>query len=467
MDRQNGKKGYHAMKEQKLDDLERMFRDGLQDLKSEPDAAVWLAIQDAMKKRRRFWFFWGLTGMVAIGLVATMLLQNQSMDHGPLTIASGSEETRGPGDGVQNIEPKERHPEQANGSPEPGETPGRVEGPEPDSRHPEQANGSPEPGESSRRVERPEPDSRHPAQANVSPEPGETPRRVEGPEPQERHPERANDNSEQVETPRRVEGLNMITSLQIPFTYPDLTPINPVFVSAYQPKGKHDTDKTNNELSPWSLAFNPGLLLPSIQSYGKKGDVNYEKTNESRPGISMALFLNYTFKEKWTLRTGLDWSSYTVSGNHRYFGKTDTVEWIDRKRNTGVQVIEKSRSWQFESQYQWIGIPVELGRRQTLGAGFSWDWTFGAGLNYLYSYDKIAEGNKYLVGTDEGIKRMQLSLLAGFGVNYQLFGPWSSFVNVQYRLQPNALYASGLLREKHQILRFGIGLQYQFNRKGN
>ncbi|HCS19197.1 MAG TPA: hypothetical protein DIW47_01305, partial [Bacteroidetes bacterium] len=83
------------MKE-KSDDLERMFREGLQDLKAEPDAAVWLAIQDAMKKRRRFWLFWSFTGIVAIGLVATVLLQNQSMDHGPLTIAQqgeGDEET--------------------------------------------------------------------------------------------------------------------------------------------------------------------------------------------------------------------------------------------------------------------------------------------------------------------------------------------------------------------------------------
>ncbi|HCS21766.1 MAG TPA: hypothetical protein DIW47_14615 [Bacteroidetes bacterium] len=238
----------------------------------------------------------------------------------------------------------------------------------------------------------------------------------------------------------------------------------PMLPSTYQPRSTGDSTK---KVSPWSLAFNPGVLLPSVQSFGKTGSVNYEKTNEFRPGLSMSLFLNYSFKQNWMMRTGINWSSYSVSGTQRYFGKTDTVEWIDRERNTGFQTIEKDRNWNFESRYQWIGIPVELGRRQHFNNGFGWEWTVGGGVNYLYRFDKIAEDNRYLSGIDESINRLQFNISAGFGAYYQWKGPWSSFVNVRYLLQPKYLYESEMLREKHQILQFGIGLQYQFNGKGN
>ncbi len=425
MDRQNGKKGYHAMKEQKSDDLERMFREGLRDLKAEPDAAVWLAIQDAMKKRRRFWLFWSITGMVAIGLVATVLLQSD-------TQLASEERTFGRSGEREVSKPQASHPDRVRRS---------------FSAKEQQANGT-----------------------SVDEEPS---RRVEGPKPQERHPEQADEISGEEEPSRRVEGPKPITqnpapntlmSLRIPFLYQEQLRDYPLLVSGYKPKPKADS---TNKMSPWSLAFNPGLLLPSVQSFGKTGTVNYEKTNEFRPGVSISLYLNHAFKQNWIMRSGINWSSYSVSGNHRYFGYTDTVEWIDRDRNTGFQTVQKDRYWDFESRYQWIGIPIELGRRQNFNNGFGWEWTIGGGLNYLYSYDKIAGGNKYLSGIDESIKRLQFNISAGFGAHYQWKGPWSTFVNVRYRLQPNYLYESEMLREKHQILQFGIGLQYQFKWKGN
>src|SRR5690606_8970589 len=46
-------------------------------------------------------------------------------------------------------------------------------------------------------------------------------------------------------------------------------------VKPYESKNKADTTKNN---SPWSVAFNPAVVLPSIHSIGKQGNVNYEKS---------------------------------------------------------------------------------------------------------------------------------------------------------------------------------------------
>ena len=433
MDRQIGKKGYHAMKEQNLDDLERMFKEGLQDLKAEPDEDVWIAIQAATKRRNRFWLFWSIGGMMAIGLVSVLLLQLPSGQSGERDESSRLQD---PSSKFQNPEPgnESRHPEQANKFSGSENEPRRVDGPE--------ATRAEVPA-----AQQPTANSQQPTANSLQ----------------------LTTNSQQLTANSQQLTAN-IPSLTIPFLFQYEAPYSLVYLAGYVPPvantGNPPAD-SSKAASPWSLGFNPGLLLPAVQSAGKSGAVAYEKTNVAKPGISFGINLNYTFKQQWMFRAGFDWSAYTVSGNQRYFGYTDTVEWIDRERNTGFLVLENDRNWKFESRYEWIGIPVELGRRQNFGSGFSWEWTIGGGINYLYRYGKIANGNNYLTEIDNSIKRLQLNVSAGFGVNYQLKGPWSTFVNVRYRYQPFNLYDSGLLMEKHQLLRFGVGVRYQFKWKGN
>ncbi len=440
MDRQNGKKGYHAMKEQKLDDLERMFRDGLQDLKAEPDAAVWTAIQDATKKRRRFWLFWSFVGMVAIGLVATVLLLNDAQVETLEKVGHGDVETRGHGD----EETRGRGDEEMRGLRDEGNA---------IVRHTERSRSTTDLPESTVNGQQSTVNGNEPRAQSLQPIAQVTVQYAE-------HP-----------TQRWEIRDVTVPPFQFGFDNEETIPFSLDHVSNYNPKPPvKDTIKTPSPLkmtSPWSVAFNPAILVPRIHSFGQEGDVNYAKTNKPGMGISFGLNLNYLWKEHWILRTGVDWSSYMLSGDHSYYGLTDTVEWIDRERNTGYQVVSKSRSWAFESRYQWIAIPLEVGRRQIIGKKLSWEWTLGAGVNYLYRYDKIAEANPYLAGIDEGIQRLQLNVRAGFGVNYQLSGPWSTFVNVRYLYQPNNVYKSQLLKENHQMTGFGIGLKYQFKRKGN
>ncbi len=475
------------MKEKDLDNLERLFKDGLQHLESVPDDAVWQAVQVGVKKSTRIWKFWGIAGIVVIGLVGLMLFQ-KSEDAQKESLVSKTEQTE-IGNMPTNTPPVEgqvRATSDMNDSAAASSITSLPQNAMPENQ-PAQTlifDGNNKSGAGINPSAQPTSSENPEQNPNRTISPSTTPKKKD---PNTRTPAPATltideptgaVNPKKEKKTQKIQGaeteistsINLVTiqAKKLPgFTcHPQEVTPNKITAKPITKPGINEEDKKDsNAASRYLLSFGAGTLVPSIQSNGVIGDIRFIKENDPVFGGSLNLGFAYLRPDNWVFRSGIEWNSYTNKGLMKY-EQTESLEWIDRQREIGMMQREKNYQGRFDLQYHWLSIPIEIGHIYPLTPQFNWEWTTGLGLSYLTKYDAIYAALPQLYKTSEINSRFQLGLRLGFGVNYQMNPSWALLLNTRYQYQVIPVFKDALLTERHHSLAFRFGLQYTLKSKG-
>lgn len=486
-----GTKGYNEMKEQEMDELERLFRNGLKDLEADPDDSVWNHIASSVQKpRKKFWYFWMLIPLIVLSTLGGILYQAYSNEETTLVSkeVEVEDESRYSPDNYREGEPidgstnapqftdkghtQENKIEEETGISSDGqmnpeqqvasENQDKVEN------YPSASLGTPHQDNSKKQT----PTNKNGSKTNEIPEnniPVVNPNTETGPE----NVNQSDDNKPEIIIPEKQDDVQT-TTIKIPGPL-SLNPIpfllsekaEPALALLPERKGQDEEDKQDMKKTNYLSAYvEAGTSIPSVKTTGMRGDVNFDKTTESVFGGILQIGLQYTLKSNWTIRSGIAYTSYTLNGKYSYYGLLDTLEWIDRDRNTGVYVGYNQKEGKYSIKYDWIQVPLEIGRIQHLNDKFEWNWTLGASMNYLASKGTFQSKTWYMEETNNSLQRLQWQWMFGFGASYTVNPKAKIYLQTRYQYQPGAIYSSTVLSEKHNFLSFRAGISFYLGKKG-
>lgn len=477
------------MKEKDLDNLERLFKEGLQHMESEPDDAVWQAVQIGVKKSKRFWKFWGIAGMVVIGLVCLMLFQN-SEDAQDKTLTSNTPNTEltqtpaassTPNENMNSTTKAKNDPAAASStltSPDVLQTPSNTKNtPSTDPLQPEETparHADIVPNKNTKTYTKAPITPKANGTNNLSnpPPTGEVPFDKTNTKPTPPSLRTPTGSATNDGIPTHGESNFIPPLLYIaPQTFPAFEcslvglPLNTIADMPIKTSDRNNENGDSPKNAAFILSFGAGTMIPSIQSKGASGNENFTKENAAVFGSSLNLGITYLSTKSWLFRSGLEWTAYANKGSMDYT-RIDTLEWINRQRETGNEVATSSYKNNYLLKYRWISIPLEIGRIYPLTPQFRWEWTAGVGISYLYKYETMYSGLAGLGASKESYNRLQASIRLGFAINYQLTNQLGLSLSTRYQYQPVPVFKDALLSEWHQGLAFRFGIQYTLKSKG-
>ncbi|MDX5320472.1 MAG: hypothetical protein LPK45_05210, partial [Bacteroidota bacterium] len=367
------------MKEQDFDQLERLFRDGLKNLEHTPDDSVWQGVRKKVKPKNRFWIYLGLGAVISCIVASVLLFQNdQENTNTILTDQQDQTQTTAIQEGTNGYKNENTNPVGANpngvaeASSESASTPeiGTPQNPSTiNSKQNEKTNtptaqnsqntpspdGPNQPGAATKK--NPSALTDH---GDTKPNPHTSGREPNPQEPATNAAPNQNPTGGGKTTTDPVTGpvappilqpkMELATILSKPQTIgtPQLTAQEPLSIKERNEEPKKPSVKENQRY----LYLEFGTLIPSVKNtYHLRGDFNFDKTNQNNFGWCFQGGYTHQWQKGWLLRTGLGIQHYQLKGQAIYYGKIDTLEWIDRNLNRGFVIRDRTEMADYQVKY--------------------------------------------------------------------------------------------------------------------
>ncbi len=421
------------MKETNKDALERLFHDGLNSLRHEPDPEVWSAIRSRVKPSRKIGAFWIWSGTAMVGVLA-LGIGIRSLINDPVSDTPAQKATQ------QTI--TQRNGNTGNPSANPADI------------KPEQPAESWSPADHIPNVANP-----HFAEPPAEALPVTLPSSIASPStpavyPSE-NPQRIASRSPETFVP----GTPALALSGLPFS---------INTNLLQPRPEDIPATDKYRPSPWSLSTGFGAsqaLLSNTSILMPNGSFTRNIANRNW-GSWTSFNIQYAFGTNSYLRAGLEEYRYGLDVQQHYAGLINTVEYIDADRKTGFVRTYDSVGQFSHHNYRMVTVPLEYGMNIPTCKNWNIDWSVGLNIGRIYRQDAVlALGSYYSQETlNKGSNwitqtRISLGLSYRFHPQMQVYGRYA----LGYSLNP--VYRNELFHERHHIQGMQFGIRFQLSKQ--